>query len=297
MAKSHTNVFLVTGDLGFGILTDFESSFPERFLNAGISEQNMTSVAAGIALEGNIVFTYSIGNFPTLRCLEQIRNDCAYHKANVKVIAVGGGFSYGALGMSHHATEDLAILRALPEIAVFAPGDLTEAEMVMNLAIEHEGTCYLRIGKGGERRIHNKNLTFSVGEALQLSSGGEIAIFSTGTILEESLLLIELLKKAGIQSSLYSFPTIKPIDHLLISTLSSQVRLIVTIEEHNIFGGFGSAVAEVLAEIYAPYKAALLRIGIPDIYSSEVGDQQYLRNFYGLSASKMLQKILHCLEK
>jgi transketolase len=164
IAKEDKNVHLITGDLGFGVLKPFWEQLPDQFTNAGIAEQNMTSFAAGLALEGKTVFTYSIGNFPTLRCLEQIRNDCAYHNANVKIVCVGGGFVYGSLGMSHHATEDLAIMRALPDVTVLAPGDLVEAECATRAIYEHQGTCYLRLGRGGEKRIHEKIDTFRLGK-------------------------------------------------------------------------------------------------------------------------------------
>ena len=161
--------------------------YPQRFINAGIAEQNMTGVAAGMAREGKNVVTYSIGNFPTMRCLEQIRNDCAYHEANVKIVCVGGGFAYGAHGMSHHATEDIAIMRALPNIKVFAPGDLVETEEVTKAMLKIDGTCYLRLGKGGEKRIHTILKEFEVGKAIKICDGNDIAIFSTGAILDEAV--------------------------------------------------------------------------------------------------------------
>lgn len=291
LANIHDDILLVTGDLGFGVLTNFERSFPDRFINAGISEQNMTSVAAGMALEGKKVFTYSIANFPTLRCLEQIRNDCAYHQANVKIIAVGAGFAYGALGMSHHATEDLAIIRALPGVVVFSPGDLTEAEEVLKLAYAHPGTCYLRVGKGGEARIHLKGTAVSIGKAIKVKNGKNIAIFSTGSILEEAIRAAELLEAENMDAYVFSFPTVKPIDENLIQEIAGEVDLVVTIEEHNILGGFGSAVAEVLTEISHPNRARLLRIGLSDTYSSEIGSQSYLRDYYGLSAKKIFERI------
>lgn len=297
LAQVHEDLFLITGDLGYGVLTDFASSFPNRFINAGISEQNMASVAAGIALEGKKVFTYSIGNFPTLRCLEQIRNDCAYHNADVKIIAVGGGFAYGALGMSHHATEDLAIMRALPDVVVFAPGDLTEAEEVVNLAYGHKGTCYLRLGKGGESRIHESGTKIQLGKAIELQAGTEIAILSTGTILEEAIQAVGLLEQDGLHPFLYSFPTVKPIDSALLQSISTRVSLIVTIEEHNIMGGFGGAVAELLSELNGSERARLVRIGLKDTYSSEIGNQSYLRDYYGLSAMKIYQKIIGQLDR
>lgn len=291
LAQIHEDIILVTGDLGFRVLNNFENSFPERFINAGISEQNMTSVAAGMALEGKKVFTYSIANFPTLRCLEQIRNDCAYHNANVKIIAVGAGFAYGALGMSHHATEDLAIMRALPQVVVFSPGDLTEAEEVLKLAYAHPGTCYLRVGKGGEARIHPKGTAISFGKAVKVKNGKNIAIFSTGSILEEAIRAAELLDADHMDAYVFSFPTVKPIDRNLIHEIASEVDLVVTIEEHNILGGFGSAVAEVLTEIGYSNRARLLRIGLSDTYSSEIGSQSYLRDYYGLSAKKIFDRI------
>ena len=171
LAKNNNNIELITGDLGFGVLKPYWEQLPNQFTNAGIAEQNMTTVAAGMALEGKTVFTYSIGNFPTLRCLEQIRNDCAYHKANVKVVCVGGGFVYGSLGMSHQATEDLAILRSLPDVVVMAPGDLVEAEEATKAIAAYPGTCYLRLGRGGEKRIHDKIQDFKIGKAIKVKDG------------------------------------------------------------------------------------------------------------------------------
>ena len=185
LAKEDKNIELVTGDLGFGVLKPFWETVPDQFTNAGIAEQNMTTVAAGMALEGKTVFTYSIGNFPTLRCLEQIRNDCAYHNANVKVVCIGGGFVYGSLGMSHQATEDLAILRALPDVVVMAPADLVEAEECTKALAAYPGTAYLRLGRGGEKRIHDHIENFQIGKAIKVKSGEKIAIFSTGAIFED----------------------------------------------------------------------------------------------------------------
>ena len=164
-AKRNKDIELLTGDLGFGVLKPFYEALPDQFTNVGIAEQNMTTMAAGMALEGKIVFTYSIGNFPTLRCLEQIRNDCAYHNANVKIVCVGGGFVYGSLGMSHQATEDIAILRALPDVVVECPGDLVEAEEATKAISNMPGTCYLRLGRGGEKRVHDKIDDLRIGKA------------------------------------------------------------------------------------------------------------------------------------
>ena len=290
LAKDNKNIELITGDLGFGVLKPYWEQLPDQFTNIGIAEQNMTTVAAGMALEGKTVFTYSIGNFPTLRCLEQIRNDCAYHKANVKIVCVGGGFVYGSLGMSHQATEDIAILRALPDVIVMAPADLVEAEEATKAIASYPGTCYLRLGRGGEKRIHEKIDNFQIGKAIKVKEGKTIAIFSTGAIFEEVNEAYELLKEKGYEPAVYTFPTVKPIDKDVISKCAETYDLIVTCEEHNVVGGFGSAVAEVMAEKINS-KASLLRIGLNDTYASIVGDQKYLRDQYGLSAAKIAKRI------
>ena len=290
IAKDNKDIELVTGDLGFGVLKPYWEQIPDQFTNAGIAEQNMTSMAAGMALEGKTVFTYSIGNFPTIRCLEQIRNDCAYHEANVKIVCVGGGFVYGSLGMSHHATEDLALLRALPNVVVMAPGDLVEAECATRAIANYPGTCYLRLGRGEEKRIHDKIENFQIGKAIKIQDGEKVAIFSTGAIFEEVKEAAEILKDKGINPSIYTFPTVKPIDKEVIKYCGENFDYIVTVEEHNIVGGFGSAVSEVLSELKNK-KAVLVRIGLNDTYSSIVGSQKYLRDQYGMSASKISQKI------
>lgn len=294
MAKENKNIELITGDLGFGVLKPFWEQCPEQFTNAGIAEQNMTTVAAGMALEGKTVFTYSIGNFPTLRCLEQIRNDCAYHKANVKVVCVGGGFVYGSLGMSHHATEDIALLRALPDVTVICPGDLVEAEEATRAIAQHQGTCYLRLGRGGEKRIHQRIQDFQLGKAIKICDCNEnadkkIAIFSTGAILDDTTDACEKLRVSGYNIMQYSFPTVKPIDREIIKKCALGCDYIFTVEEHNIMGGFGGAVAEIMAELAG--RAKLIRIGIEDLYCTRVGNQTYLREQYGINAENIIKRV------
>ncbi len=290
LAKEDKNIELITGDLGFGVLKPFWETLPDQFINAGIAEQNMTSLAAGMALEGKTVFTYSIGNFPTLRCIEQIRNDCAYHNANVKIVCIGGGFVYGSLGMSHQATEDLAIMRALPDVSVFAPGDIYETIAITKAITEYKGTCYLRLGRGGERAIHNGPLTdYEIGKAIKIHNGKRIAIFSTGAIFDEVLIAYNQLHELGIEPAVYTFPTVKPIDTETITNIASEFDLIVTCEEHNIIGGFGSAVSEVLCEFDAHPR--LLKIGVPDKYCTFVGDQKFLRKQFGLDGISIANNI------
>lgn len=293
LAKEDPNIELMTGDLGFGVLKPFWERLPDQFVNAGIAEQNMTAAAAGMALAGKTVFTYSIGNFPTLRCLEQIRNDCAYHNANVKIVCIGGGFVYGALGMSHQATEDIAVMRALPGVAVLCPGDPAEAEAATKAIAAWPGTCYLRLGRGGEMRIHDRIEDFQIGKAIQLHDGQRVAIFSTGAIVEEVAGAETILAEHGIHPAVYTFPTVKPIDRDVIARCAADFDLVVTVEEHNLAGGFGSAVAEVMAEL--PAHGRLLRVGIHDTYCALVGDQKYLRSQFRLDAAGIAAQILEVL--
>lgn len=291
-AKKNRNIELITGDLGFGVLKPYYEALPDQFTNAGIAEQNMTTMAAGMALEGKIVFTYSIGNFPTLRCLEQIRNDCAYHNANVKIVCVGGGFVYGSLGMSHQATEDIAVLRALPDVTVVCPGDLVEAEEATRAIASMPGTCYLRLGRGGEKRVHRHIEHFEIGKAIKIREDvgkGRIAVFSTGAILDDTTEACAELVADGYGIYQYSFPTVKPIDKEVIIKCAEECDFIVTVEEHNIIGGFGGAVAEVMAELSS--KAKLVRIGLNDLYCTRVGNQKYLRAQYGMNTEAIVDRI------
>ena len=290
IAKADDRFHLVTGDLGFGVLQPLWDEVPDKITNAGIAEQSMTGMAAGMAISGKIVFTYSIGNFPTLRCLEQIRNDCAYHNANVKIVCVGGGFVYGSLGMSHHATEDIAVMRALPNVAVFAPGDLIEAEEVTRAIYNYPGVCYLRLGRGGDKQIHEKIENFQIGKAIRIKEGEDIAIFSTGGIFDEVIDAVEILGQTGVNPIVYTFPTVKPIDEEVIIECAKTCRTIFTVEEHNIVGGFGSAVSEVVAAVKGN-RANVVRLGLKDTYSSIVGSQKYLRNYYGIRAEKIANTI------
>lgn len=291
-ASKNKNIELITGDLGFGVLKPYWEALPNQFTNAGIAEQNMTTVAAGMALEGKNVFTYSIGNFPTLRCLEQIRNDCAYHNASVKIVCVGGGFVYGSLGMSHQATEDIAILRALPDVTVVCPGDLVEAEMATRAFANMPGTCYLRLGRGGEKRVHQSLPNFEIGKAIKIrevQGKGKTAVFSTGAILDDTSDACDELVKQDFGIEQYSFHTVKPIDKEVIKYCSSNCDYIVTVEEHNVIGGLGGAVAEVMAEIGG--KAKLVKVGLNDLYCTRVGNQKYLREQYEMNAEAIVKKV------
>ena len=295
-AAQNPRLMLVTGDLGFGVLRPFWETYPDQFVNAGIAEQAMTGLAAGLSLTGRTVLTYSIGNFPTLRCLEQIRNDCAYHDADVKIVCVGGGFVYGSLGMSHHATEDISILRALPGVTVFAPGDPAEVEAVVPVMLRTRGTCYLRLGRGGGKTLHPKPVEgWKAPQALTLRHGGDVALLSSGGILSQTVEAAELLAARGIQAEVVSFPCVKPIDGQTLLDLATRFATLVTVEEHSMVGGFGSAVCEVLSG--AGCGARVCRIGMEDEYSCIVGTQQYLRGVYGMDAQAIAEKTMVWLKE
>lgn len=289
LAEQDPRVFLITADVGFGVLTDFAKRFPKQFVNVGIAEQNMTGIATGLALEGRIVFTYSIANFPTLRCLEQIRNNAAYHEANVKIVSIGAGFSYGQCGMSHHATEDLAIMRSMP-ITVLSPSDKWEAREATKTLLNTAGTCYLRLDKSCAETHINRQETFTVGKARRVLEGDDFSIIATGGILQEAIIAAKQLAKKNIYCRVVSMHSINPIDKAEIIDCAKNTGGIITLEEHTITGGLGSAVAEVCLDAGVMPKN-FKRIGLDRCFSSIVGDQAYLRTHYHMDFSAILDVI------
>ena len=294
-AKKNNKIKLLTGDLGYGVLNKFSDELSGQFINAGIAEQAMTGIAAGLALNGDIVFTYSIGNFPSLRCLEQIRNDILYHNANVNIVSVGTGLGYGSLGMSHHGTEDMGVMRCLPNIVIFSPSDKNEAKRVVQLATKTTNPSYIRLGKGGEVDVHDSYIEFEIGDSIKVIEGNTVAIFTTGPIAGEAKEATEKLNELGISTALYTFPTVKPIDEKTIKDCGEKYDLIVTVEEHNIIGGLGSAVAEILSE--QKNKAILKKVGLKDVYVSKVGNQKYLREIYNLDSKSIIDTVLSYINK
>jgi transketolase len=289
-AAKDPRVMLVVGDLGFGVVTDFARRFPKQFLNPGVAEQNMTGIAAGLAASGKIVFTYSIANFPTIRCLEQVRNDVCYHNANVVVVAVGGGYSYGALGMTHHATEDLAILRSLPQMTVFAPGDPVEAACATRAAACGMGPVYLRLGRDKEPVVHRGPIDWSVGKAILVRPGRDATLISTGAMLAPTVAAAEKLAESRIDARVLSMHTVKPLDAEAVLAAARETGKIVTIEEHSVLGGLGGSVAEILCESDIP-NVRFRRIGLPSKFLKVVGDQDYLRQVQGLDVPSLCQRV------
>jgi len=294
LAEKDKDVVLLTGDLGYGVFEEFESRFPDQYFNVGVAEQNMTGVASGLSLEGKKVVTYSIGNFPTLRCLEQIRNDACYHDANITVVASGGGFSYGSLGMSHHATEDLAILRSLPNISVVAPCTAKEAGEATTAMVQGGGVGYLRLDKtAAEDSVVESH--FVIGGSRRYKEGTDITLIAIGGILDDVNIAALDLQKLGINVRTVGMHSIKPIDTNEILDAAKNTGGIVTIEEHNKDGGLGSAVSEVCMDLGVMPKK-FLRIGLENMYSSIVGNQQYLRSRYHMDSVAIIDRVKEVLK-
>jgi len=291
LAQKDERIVFVTGDLGFRVVEKLMEQRPLQFLNAGVAEQNMTGLAAGMALSGKIVFTYSIGNFPTMRCLEQIRNDICYHEANVKIVTVGGGFAYGPMGVTHHAIEDLAVMRAIPGILVVAPGDPVETRAATRAITLHPGPCYLRLGKAGEPTVHSGAIDFQLGRAIRLREGSDLALISTGGMLQTAVKVAGRLDAQGIQARVLSMHTLKPLDEDAVLAAARETGCIATLEEHSIYGGLGSAVAEVLAETEGA-KVPFKRIGMPPIFSPHIGSQEYMLQSHGLNEEAVAAVLL-----
>jgi transketolase len=295
IAEKDDRIYMVLADIGYGEIEGFAERFPDRFFNVGVAEQNMTGVACGVAMEGNIAVTYSIANFPTLRCLEQIRNDVCYHKANVKIVIIGGGLAYGALGVSHQSTEDLAIMRALPDMVVLAPADFAEAEGATHAMIAHDGPVYYRCGYKKEPALHNGPIDFRIGRAIQVRDGTDLTLIGTGTITYRAFQAAELLEAEGIKARVLSMHTVKPLDREAILRAARETGAILTVEEHNVLGGLGGAVAEVLAEAGAG--AAFQRVGLPDSYVHIVGSHEWLLDHYGFSPETIASTARGVLER
>lgn len=276
LAENDDRIWLLTGDLGFSVLEQFADRWPARYVNTGIAEQNMASVAAGLASCGHIVFVYSIANFPTFRCLEQLRNDIVYHGLDVKIVSVGAGFAYGTAGYTHHGIEDLAVMRSLPGMTVVAPADPIEAAWATQAITAQPGPAYLRLGKSREPVLHTTMPDFEIGKAITMRDGSDVTLISTGSMLQRALDAAAcLLREHGIHARVLSMPTVKPIDSSAVQCAAQETRGIVVMEEHRVVGGLGSAVAEVLAAMTPPH-APLRMFGIPDEPVHQVGSQAYM---------------------
>ena len=288
------DLFFITSDTGYIVLDEFQRLFSSRYLNIGISEANMIGVAAGLALNEKKVFTYAIAPFITMRCFEQIRINLCFQNLPVYLIGIGGGLTYGAGGATHHTIEDIAVLNSLPNMTIICPGDPVEVEMAMRKMPETQGPVYLRLGKSGEKIIHKQPPNFEIGKGIKILEGNDVAIITTGNMLETGYNVCEKLAHEGLNPGLVSMHTIKPIDKDLIEEISKQYKIIVTIEEHNIIGGLGSCVSDVITE--RDLNVRLKKFGIPDRYVDVVGSQEFLREQFGLKPEQISENILNYLK-
>lgn len=297
LAKNDDRIVLLTADLGFSVFEKFEKEFPDRFYNIGISEQNMVGIASGLAIAGKKVYVYSIVPFITMRAFEQVRIDICYHNLDVKLIGVGGGLAYGPAGATHHAIEDISIMRSLPNMTVLAPGDPYEAKQSILETYKIKTPSYIRLSKNGEPLIHEntENLKFEIGKSIMINEGNEILLLTTGNMLEQANEIYkDIYRLTDKKIGFYSFPTIKPIDKEMILKISKKYKYIVTLEEHSIIGGLYSSISEVLMKNnLKEFKLErIIPFAIEDKFSHCVGSQMHIRKCYNLDKESIITEIL-----
>lgn len=289
-AARDPRIVFLTGDLGFKLFDDFARRFPGRFHNVGVAEATMAGVAGGLALEGKKPFIYSIVPFATLRCYEQIRNDICYHEADVTVVGVGGGYSYGQNGPTHHALEDVAVMRLLPNMSVVCPGDPHETVAAVHAIAARRGPAYLRLGRAGEPVVHPGPLELAWGRALVVREGTDLTLVSTGNMLATAVAAAGKLGARGLSCRVLSMPFVKPLDTEALERAARETRLVATLEEHSRLGGLGGAVAEHLSG--CPKSSSnpgvrLVRLGARDEFAHECGDQEFHRRRNGLTPEQV----------
>jgi|TARA_B100001013_G_scaffold320118_1_gene229362 transketolase len=289
LARIDDRIFLLTADMGYSVFETFRDEFPDRFLNTGIAEQNTIGVAAGLASRGKIVFVYSIIPFVTMRCFEQVRLDLAYNFMNVKLVGVGAGLTYGPLGSSHHALEDIAIMRSLPDMTVLCPGDPIETRELIKRSYEYEGPVYIRLGKNGEPKIHPDETRIEIGKSITVLEGNDLALITTSNMLETGKKWVEEWKQDGVNVSLISMPSLKPFDSSTVKNLIDKEIPIITLEEHSVIGGLGSIISQVIATTGKPVK--FQQIGINDKFSHVVGGHEFQRKKFMLDKKPSLKFI------
>lgn len=295
LSETDNNVYLLTGDLGFNLFDSFRAKKPDRFYNVGVAESNMIGIAAGLALSGKTVFCYSIIPFLIMRAFEQVRVDVAFNNLNVKLVGSGAGLSYGLEGITHFALEDLALMRVLPNMTVVVPADPFEAERIAEISYESPSPFYIRLGKTGEPAIHKSVPDLKIGKGMLLREGKDVAIFAIGSMCHVCLKVVDMLAKRGVSATLINMHTIKPLDEELIKEITLHHRIILSVEEHSIIGGLGSALAEVLSE--SSYQGRYTRIGLPVELEKHIGRTDYLREKYNLTADSILARVVQILKE
>ena len=295
IAAQDSNVLLLTADIGFQVFDEFREKFPGRFFNVGVAEANMLGMATGLALSGKNPFVYTIVPFLTMRAFEQIRTDVCIQNQPVRIVGVGGGVAYGTLGPTHHSLVDMAILRALPNMTVVSPCDPIESMLATRAAVEHPGPVYIRLGKNGEPNLYDNEYEFVIGQSVEMRSGNDAVIISCGPVTKMAIDAADSLLEEGIQVGVQNMHTLKPIDVGKIIDMADKTSLVLTVEEHNIIGGLGSAVAEILSENGC--NVLQKRIGIKDNFCYGVGSQNYHLEKNGISVNSIVELIKNHLNK
>ncbi|MBT3394997.1 1-deoxy-D-xylulose-5-phosphate synthase [archaeon] len=288
-AETNEDIVVLVGDLGFSVFDNFRKKFPDRFFNMGIAEQNMMSVAAGLALNGKKVFVYSIIPFVTARCIEQIKNDICYPNLNVVIVGVGSGVSYGSAGFSHHAIEDIALMKSLSNMTVLTPSDPYEVRKLVSECCKYVTPTYLRLGKNNETTFNDENQEIIIGKSHYIKEGKDIAIIINGNIIEEAMIARKLLESEQINPAIISVPTLKPLDKLFFNDIFKKYKFIFIIEEHNKTGGLGDSLFALNKE--NKYENSIEHIAINDSFIKTVGDNKYIRKSLGLDANSIFNKI------
>ena len=292
LAKNNRQIMSLNADIGAIVFDKFKADFPDQFINFGVAEPNMISAAAGMASCGKIPFTYTIMPFITMRTYEQIRNDVCLQKMNVKIVGVGAGLVYSTLGPTHHAIEDIAIMKVLPNMTIISPADPLEAKKATFAAAQIEGPVYLRLGTSKEPAVYQHDYDFTIGRGVKLKDGKDATIIATGSIVHDALQAAKELEKERISVRLVNIHTIKPIDKEIILQAARETKAILTLEEHNVEGGFGSSVASViLEESDVPIK--FKRLGINDCFCSFYGTHQELKSHYGIAKEDIIREVIN----
>ena len=288
LAKKDPRIVFIGSDLGAGTLDAFRKEIPDRFFMEGVSEANIVGMAAGMGLEGRIVYVNTIATFLTRRCYEQVVLDLGLHNVNVRLIANGGGVVYAPLGPTHLAIDDIAIMRAVPNMTIVAPCDAEEMSRLMPQTVDWPGPIYIRLGKGGDPVVSSPDKPFRIGKAIQMTSGDDVLLVTTGITLKLGLEAADALKKSGIDATVLHMHTVKPLDVEALLLHAGRVQAIVTVEEHIVGGGLGGAVAEVLAEAGPLGAKRFRRIGLPDAFPHGYGSQASMMQHYGITTDNIV---------
>jgi len=296
MAQTDERIFFIGSDLGYETLKDFRENIPERFIMEGINEGHAVGMAAGLAMEGKIVYVNTIATFLTRRCFEQVVLDMCMHNVNVRLIGNGGGVVYAPLGSTHLAFEDVAIFRAIPNMTIVAPADANEMTRLMPLTVDYPGPIYIRLAKGYDPIVTSDEPIFQIGKGLRMRDGKDALIITTGITLKLAQKAAEELSANGIEAAVLHMPTIKPLDVEIIQDLAGPVRAVVTVEEHTVIGGLGSAVAELIAEASFQNAKRFKRIGIPDVFPDKYGSQNSLMERYKITDEQIVKTVRGLLE-